>query len=66
MRKFQEGKKYVFVAKKVKNRNNNHDWKMNKLWANKLNGREVQNLIDNFEGKIDTYYVIASWCKEVR
>ena len=66
MRKFQEGKKYVFVAKKVKNRNNNRDWKMNRLWANKLNGRKVQNLIDNFEGKIGTYYVIASWCKEVK
>lgn len=66
MRKFQEGKKYVFVAKKVKRRCNNYDWSMNRRWANKLNGREVQYLLNDFEGFINEFTVTASWCKEVK
>lgn len=66
MKKFQEGKKYVFVAKKVKRRCNNFEWKMARMWANELNGREVQYLINDFEGIINEFTVIVQWCKEVK
>ena len=66
MKKFQEGKKYVFVAKKVKRRCNNREWKMARMWANELNGREVQYLINDFEGIINEFTVIVPWCKEVK
>ena len=65
MKKFQEGKKYVFVAKKVKRGCNNREWKMSRMWANEINGREVQYLVNEFEGIINEFTVTASWCKEV-
>lgn len=65
MKKFQEGKKYVFVAKKVKRRCNNHMWKRARLWANSINGREVQYILDCFVGEINGFLVSRSWCKEV-
>lgn len=66
MKKFQEGKKYVFVAKKVKRRCNNREWKMSRMWANEINGREVQYLLNDFEGIINDFTVTTSWCKEVK
>lgn len=66
MKNFKEGKKYVFVAKKVKRRHNNREWKKSRIWANELNGREVQYLINDFEGIINEFTVIVPWCKEVK
>lgn len=53
MKKFQEGKKYVFVAKKVKRRCNNQQWKFSKICANEINEREVECLINDYEAFID-------------
>lgn len=66
MKKFQEGKKYVFVAKKVKRRCNNQQWKFSKIWANEINGRVVECLINDYEASIDKFIVTASWCKEMK
>lgn len=66
MKKFQEGKKYVFVAKKVKRGCNNRAWKMARMWANEINGREIEYLVNDFLGIINEFTVSPLWCKEVK